>query len=577
MGKIKFSDNSLVIANFREGMFYGLSRKWDPSGNLTFVGYYNKFKQGRTWKKIEDFLINVDESVVVADDYDPTAFSVPLNVSHDKGIMVGLYQHHMTTLDAAHEVNVDVSADSINDCVLQPKVTGLKNHEQFRLNLVTDQAHPYNVKAERNCAASHNKSLTTPEETFMAWEDQIMMAGDQFNFGYHVLLSIEPETDDVDPVIARDHPFISNMTLVDPGKLIFNMSLFGRKPQISYRVQNGSLDTKGLLHGMVQLLALEEQMPLMPEHPLLHWAPALLYGRFIHGVLQGFVIFATPMNGVIWAKFQDGVMHGPVYGYGVHQIYDIAERGFSMAGDTEESVPGIQFLGRFKNGKAVGTFWMGLKGGGYLHGELDDNSTVTGDNISFIYPDGETAFLGRFENKYMKKAYAVDVLEYGCDDYGLLKVTKYSPPTQDHAFFYEPPTNVSFGGGAPLGVVDPYELKTVKLAPSQIPNSGDGVIAIRDIPQYRFSCMYSMFLYGLPDQEELYKKSCGHNTSKSEEYRRHCCKYSLGLRSYHGHIDVPPELDVMPLPNLGPKVNHHFRYKTPKCMAINSSYNHVCA
>ena len=254
-------------------------------------------------------------------------------------------------------------------------------------------------------------------------------------------------------------------------------------------------------------------------------------------------------------------MHGPVYAYGVHTIYDIAERGFKLTLQTELSVPGIQFLGRFKNGKAVGTFWMGLKGGGYLHGEFDDNGTVTGDNISFIYPDGETAFLGRFENKYMKKAHAVDVLEYGCDDNGLLKVTKYSSPTQHHVFYYEPPTNVSFGGGAPLGVIDPYELKTVKLAPSKIPNSGDGVMAIRDIPANRYSCMYSLYLYQQPDQDHIYKRNCGHNSSKSEEYRRHCCKYSLGISSYQGLIDLPPEFDIMPLPNLGPKVNHNFRYK----------------
>jgi len=33
-------------------------------------------------------------------------------------------------------------------------------------------------------------------------------------------------------------------------------------------------------------------------------------------------------------------------------------------------------------------------------GVLDEkNSSVTGNNVSFIYPDMETVFLGRFENK----------------------------------------------------------------------------------------------------------------------------------------------------------------------------------
>ena len=107
---------------------------------------------------------------------------------------------------------------------------------------------------------------------------------------------------------------------------------------------------------------------------------------------------------------------------------------------------------------------------------------------------------------------------------------------------------------------DPYEVKTVKLAPSTQPNSGQGVFLLRDIPEGRFACMYSLYLYRTPDQTDLYRSSCSFNTSKSVEYRRHCKKYSLGLSSYKALIDIPPEFDVNPLPNLGPKVNHHFRF-----------------
>ena len=38
-----------------------------------------------------------------------------------------------------------------------------------------------------------------------------------------------------------------------------------------------------------------------------------------------------------------------------------------------------------------------------------------------------------------------------------------------------------------------------------------------------------------------------------------CKKYSLPVSFYQGKIDLPPEFDVNPLPNLGVKVNHHFR------------------
>ena len=126
------------------------------------------------------------------------------------------------------------------------------------------------------------------------------------------------------------------------------------------------------------------------------------------------------------------------------------------------------FLGRFKNGQAHGTFWVEMTHSGYLHGNVDANGLITGDDIAFIYMDGETAFKGRFEDKYMKKAYNVDVLDYGCDENGLLVATKFTEPLSQHEFFYDPCTNVSFGGGAPPEVR--YEIgNAIKVSNSLLP------------------------------------------------------------------------------------------------------------
>ena len=70
--------------------------------------------------------------------------------------------------------------------------------------------------------------------------------------------------------------------------------------------------------------------------------------------------------------------------------------------------------------------------------------------------------------------------------------------------------------------------------------------------------MYSLYIYSNPYQEDFYRSKYLHNTSKSDEYRRECKKYSLPIFPYKGLIQLPPEYDIKPLPNLGPKVNHHF-------------------
>ena len=110
-----------------------------------------------------------------------------------------------------------------------------------------------------------------------------------------------------------------------------------------------------------------------------------------------------------------------------------------------------------------------------------------------------------------------------------------------------------------LGVWDPYETKTVKLAQSEVPNSGDGVVLIRDVPKNRMVSMYSLYKFWGDEEIIAFNKYCLYNESMSKDYRRHCNKYSLGSVEFQAQVNLPPEFDHEPYPNLGPKVNHHFR------------------
>lgn len=55
--------------------------------------------------------------------------------------------------------------------------------------------------------------------------------------------------------------------------------------------------------------------------------------------------------------------------------------------------------------------------------------------------------------------YHVEILEYSCDDYGLLYVKNFSSRKSNSVFYYDPPTNTSFGGGGLTP--DPYEAKNI--------------------------------------------------------------------------------------------------------------------
>ena len=166
---------------------------------------------------------------------------------------------------------------------------------------------------------------------------------------------------------------------------------------------------------------------------------------------------------------------------------------------------GIHFLGRFLHGQVDGHFWIGLKNNGYIHGNANEHGMATGDKIVYLYPDGRTALIGHFENKHMKSARHVDITKYGCDDNGMFIATEFTESLSDVEFFYDPPTNESFGGDSKK-LQDPYESKCVYPANSGIPNSGVGVFTKKKLISDKLACYFSLFIYRKPDQEDIYIK-----------------------------------------------------------------------
>ena len=225
---------------------------------------------------------------------------------------------------------------------------------------------------------------------------------------------------------------------------------------------------------------------------------------------------------------------------------------------------GLSYVGYFKNSKLNGRFWVGLWGGvpcGHLHGLINEkDGSITGDSISYIYPDMETALLGRFEEKLMKDAQESEVKSVGCDQNGFLYVNEYASPdpTSPH-FYYEPASNVSFGGRTSIpGVLDPYERKWLEIRDAD--EMGEGLFVKKDVKEGVFISSYTAFTYGdSNEQHELYNRACVNNLTKTFDERRHCKKYSLPLPARNATIEIPPEHDRPDsfFPSLGPKVLIH--------------------
>ena len=227
---------------------------------------------------------------------------------------------------------------------------------------------------------------------------------------------------------------------------------------------------------------------------------------------------------------------------------------------------GTRFLGYYKNGYAYNTFWVGMLGGtpyAHLHGSISErkNGRISGDNMSYIYPDMETAFVGRFDNRIMIDAKHAKVSRVDCDENGLPYVSEFIKESSEK-FYYDPPNNISFGAD-PEYVPDPYENTMLSLRPSNIPNSGEGVFIKKDVKKGMVLALYTGFRYD-EEQQKLYEADCAYNISKTNDERRHCLKYAISIPSTRKKINIPPELDnpCTFFPTLGPKVIYKYNIFT---------------
>ena len=222
----------------------------------------------------------------------------------------------------------------------------------------------------------------------------------------------------------------------------------------------------------------------------------------------------------------------------------------------------MRYLGYYKNGYAHGTFWATMIGGyprGHMHGTIcSRDATISGSSIAYIYPDMETTLLGKFENRQMQDAQESAVLGVDCDEGGLLHVSKYATTNVNSPhFYYEPPSNVSFGAG-PRGIRDPYEEKWLELRASKNAGAGEGVYSKRALMAGELAAIYSGYVYTTA-QLGYYANSCMFNITKTDDERRHCTKYTVGVTYTNNTINIPPEVDKpgMFIPSLGPKVSLH--------------------
>lgn len=178
-----------------------------------------------------------------------------------------------------------------------------------------------------------------------------------------------------------------------------------------------------------------------------------LRGRWQHGVLQGRAAYFSADDGsLVEGEWRDDLCHGPA-------------RELGAAGD-------VRFEGTYRRGARHGPGRLHLAGGGCLQGAWVDGE-LSDDAARFAYPDGST-LRGRWHRGRMLAA-----------TYHSADGARLAP----HVYRHDPSTAARISS-EPL-LADPYEARTVRVAPSTIPGAGEGLFTRRAVPAGQVLAYYN--------------------------------------------------------------------------------------
>ena len=202
-------------------------------------------------------------------------------------------------------------------------------------------------------------------------------------------------------------------------------------------------------------------------------------------------------------------------------------------------------MGRYRRGTPAGRCWAWREGGGWLTAVVDGRGALTGDRVCFLYPDLETALVGRWEEGEMVRGAPALLTGFRVvGGVGEPELEVAEGPGVGRAIS----TEVSVGP-APL-VRDPYESRVCHVRSSGVEGGGEGLYAARHLQAGEVVAFYNgVRLPYVPGQKEDWATS-GYKIFVNADH-------SSGER-----IDLPgPLVDTDNYcATLGHKMNHSFDY-----------------
>ena len=324
-GKVKFKDGTCIISEFRNGVPFGVVRKWDADKTLKSLMYVEKnlkVNRNRQWRVQENYLIWTEEfsTFYSGSVTEFLTFFIPLDLSSE--ILVGEFDPVLRLAKDLHSVNVQINSKK-NDCFLDLTWTKLErktfdlissNGKMIKIEHLKDNACPnFGTRATSEIFKKWQNRFAIPTQ-FAAIDINITML--KFLHGVKPLNEIINEQKVTKPFMTLKHIYFEDNVMKA------NISHW-KGETLPWIVNTFGFDPEGQLHGVCQFELVPDYYNQTGTNDFFHWSINGFSGRFIHGKLEGLVGMTTWQGNVMMASFTNGEMHGPAISYGRSPAYDI--------------------------------------------------------------------------------------------------------------------------------------------------------------------------------------------------------------------------------------------------------------
>jgi len=243
-----------------------------------------------------------------------------------------------------------------------------------------------------------------------------------------------------------------------------------------------------------------------------------------------------------------------------------------LAGSWLARNPVGAWVGRLKEGRPNGVWWLCLEGGAWLVGQVDHRGAFTGENVAFLYQDLSTALVGEFTDGQMVSAREAKLQGLTCRD-GIL-VPDWGGWRGEVEYSYEPPSP-RFPTARPL-TPDPLDSRYIKVLPSKVgTEAGEGVFARTALAKATTVCLYSGLTMTredyLTDYSSKLRRDYGEMEGEGPPLHQQAWQNGHQIERLGLAIDVPANLISTKnyTATLGHKVNHAF------APAANCAYTYL--